>query len=74
LHIESIITMIKEYRKKIDEIDSQIISLLEKRENLVKKVRLIKLQQAIPLKDSQREEQVLKNAGKFKKVFIEILK
>ncbi|MBW2985834.1 chorismate mutase [Candidatus Woesearchaeota archaeon] len=67
-------TMIKEYRKKIDEIDSQIISLLEKRENLVKKVRLIKLQQAIPLKDSQREEQVLKNAGKFKKVFIEILK
>jgi len=66
--------MIKEYRKKIDEIDSQIISLLEKRENLVKKVRLIKLQQAIPLKDSQREEQVLKNAGKFKKVFIEILK
>ena len=74
MHIESIITMIKEYRKKIDEIDSQIISLLEKRENLVKKVRLIKLQQAIPLKDSQREEQVLKNAGKFKKVFIEILK
>ncbi len=66
--------MIKEYRKKINEIDSQIISLLEKREILVNKVKEIKLEQNIPLEDKEIEEQVLKKAGKFKKVFIEILK
>ena len=68
------ITMIKEYRCQIDIIDSQIISLLEQREGLVKKIRLIKLQQDIPLKNLKREEQILEKSGKFKKVFIEILK
>lgn len=66
--------MIKEYRNQIDIIDSQIISLLEKRKMLVAKVREIKLEQNIPLENKEREEQVLKKAGKFKNVFIEILK
>ena len=66
--------MIKEYRNHIDIIDSQIISLLEKRKMLVAKVREIKLEQNIPLENKEREEQVLKKAGKFKNVFIEILK
>ena len=66
--------MIKEYRKKINEIDSQIISLLEKREILVNKVKEIKLEQNILVKNKKREEQVLKKAGKFKKVFKEVLK
>ena len=66
--------MIKEHRKKIDEIDSQIISVLEKRKTLVNKVKEIKLGQKIPLEDKEREEQILKKAGKFKKVFIEVLK
>ena len=66
--------MINEHRKKIDEIDSQIISLLEERENLVEKIKEIKLKQNIPLEDKEREEQILKKAGKFKKVFKEVLK
>ncbi|MBW3002108.1 chorismate mutase [Candidatus Woesearchaeota archaeon] len=66
--------MIDEYRKEIDLIDSEIISLLEKREILVEKIKEIKLQQKIPLEDKEREQQVLKKAGKFKKVFKEVLK
>lgn len=66
--------MIKEYREKIDEIDSQIISLLEKRESLVEKIKETKIQQNIHLEDKEREEQVLNKAGRFREVFEEILK
>ena len=60
--------------KNIDEIDSQILSLLEKRKQLVEKVKEIKLKQNIPLEDKDREEQVLKKAGNFNNIFREILK
>jgi chorismate mutase len=66
--------MIQEHRKQIDEIDSKIISLLEKRETIVKKIKEIKLKENITLEDKEREEQILKKAGKFKKVFKELLK
>lgn len=66
--------MILKYRKAIDKIDSQIIALLKKRKSLVAKVKKIKLKEKIPLKDKEREKQILKKTGKFKKVFMEILK
>ena len=66
--------MIKKYRKQIDKLDSQIISLLKKRQTLAKKVREEKIKEKLPLKDKKREQQVLKKAGKFKKIFKEVLK
>ena len=66
--------MIKKYRQQIDIIDSEILALLNKRKSLIEKAEEIKLQQNIPLKDQEREEEILKKAGKFKNVFIEVLK
>ncbi|MBW3004472.1 chorismate mutase [Candidatus Woesearchaeota archaeon] len=66
--------MLEQYRKQIDLIDSQIIELLKKRESLVEQIKEIKLEQNAPLEDKEREEQVLKKAGKFKNVFKEVLK
>jgi len=66
--------MIKQYRKKIDKIDSEIIALLKKRKALVEKVKKIKLKENLPIKDIKREEQILKKSSVFKNVFIEILK
>lgn len=51
--------MLEEQRKKIDQIDRQIVALFEERTNVVEEVAKIKLENDIPILDSGREEQVI---------------
>ena len=50
-----------EYRKLIDQIDDQIISLYEKRMNLVKVIYRYKKENNIDILDSSRETIMLEN-------------
>lgn len=51
---------IEKIRKHIDELDSQIASLLEKRENAIIKLGGEKKKRGIQITDEEREEKVLK--------------
>ena len=51
--------MLEEQRQKIDSIDRQIVALFEERTNVVEEVAKIKLENDIPILDSDREEQVI---------------
>lgn len=53
-------TKLDEYRIKLDEIDSKIISLYEERMNLVKKVLDYKTENNLPILDKSREDLMLK--------------
>ena len=46
---------IEKFRKKIDRIDSQLVSLLIARRNLAQKIGIIKQKSSIPIEDSNRE-------------------
>lgn len=56
------------YRNEVDEIDKKILSLLAKRNILVKKIAIGKRKQHLPIIDKQREEgkiaEILKEAKK----------
>ena len=62
-------------RKKIDKIDKQILELLIERKKQIKEVKEIKSTLNKPVKDSKREEAVLKKAkAKYEKeIFSKIL-
>ncbi len=62
-----------ELRKRIDEIDEQIIRLLEERVRIAKEIGAIKRELNLPIRDEEREEEVLKKAGKFREVFEKIV-
>lgn len=53
-------TELDEYRIKLDEIDSKIISLYEERMNLVKKLLDYKTENNLPILDKSREDLMLK--------------
>lgn len=71
---------LKEARAKIDEIDSQIIELYEKRMDVVKDVTAYKLEHDMQILDSSRESAMLeKNLAKisneeYKKYYENVLK
>lgn len=48
-----------EQRLVIDEIDSQLVELFEKRMNVSEKIALFKYQNSIPVVDSKREQEVI---------------
>ncbi|NOZ82086.1 MAG: chorismate mutase [Candidatus Micrarchaeota archaeon] len=50
---------IRELRKKIDEIDSQIVLLLSKRFELGKRIGRIKRSAGLPIQDRSREAEVI---------------
>ena len=50
-----------ESRKNLDEIDSQIVHLLEKRMEISKEIGILKLNNNLKTEDSGREDQVIKN-------------
>lgn len=50
---------LNKYRKEIDEIDQQLVSLLEKRFNVVEQVNDYKKENGLAVLDSNREQQVL---------------
>lgn len=72
-------TELEIYRDKIDEIDTEIIKLYEKRMEIVKGVINYKIENNIPILDSNREtamlEKNLKKIGieEFKKYYIDVL-
>lgn len=50
---------LKNLRSKVDDIDSQILSLIKKRLNLVTKIGQYKKENNIKIKDLKREKEVL---------------
>lgn len=55
------------YRIDIDEIDSQLVKLFEKRMDVAKKVVLYKIQNGLPIYNGAREQEVIqKNVNKLK--------
>lgn len=60
-------TKLEECRQQIDEIDTEIIALFEKRMDVVKEVSLYKLENNMPILDASREALMLeKNLKKIK--------
>lgn len=58
---------LKGARKKIDKIDSEIVSLLIKRFNIAEEIAEYKKQNNLPIRNKQREEEIIRNAiEKFK--------
>jgi monofunctional chorismate mutase len=59
---------IVELRKRVDEIDQQIVKLLNQRAEIVLKIRRLKSENQLPLYDPEREEEIFEkvtsvNAG-----------
>jgi monofunctional chorismate mutase len=59
---------IVELRKRVDEIDQQIVELLNQRAEIVLKIRRLKSENQLPLYDPEREEEIFEkvtsvNAG-----------
>ncbi|MGH9819195.1 MAG: chorismate mutase [Pyrinomonadaceae bacterium] len=52
--------MLDECRKTIDEIDTEILILLNRRATVAKKIGTIKLQAGLPLVDGDREAAVIR--------------
>lgn len=55
---------INNLRKKIDEIDEKIISLLERRYHLSQKILQEKIRKGIDLTDRKREKEIIENLKK----------
>lgn len=70
---------LKEYRHQIDEIDTKIIELYEKRMMVVKKVVEYKIKNNVPILDQNREQEMLEknllkiNQEEFKKYYEDVL-
>lgn len=53
-----------ETRNKINEIDNKIINLLVKRFKLVKEIAFHKFKDGLPIKDLNREQELIENRNK----------
>jgi chorismate mutase-like protein len=58
---------LKEYRGKVDEIDKGLVNLLNKRAEIVMKIKKLKENQDVPLYDAKREEDLINNIVKYNK-------
>ncbi len=65
---------IYELRERIDEIDEEILSLLDERVMVAKKIGRVKREKDLSITDSDREEVVLERADPYREVFKEIIK
>ena len=52
--------MIEDYRKKIDDVDKEIIKLYEKRLNISYDIGKYKIENNIPILNKEREEEIIK--------------
>lgn len=50
-------------RNHIDGLDDQILTLLEKRVTLAKRIALVKTKRGIPIRDEQREKELLERVA-----------
>ena len=72
-------TELEKCRVEIDEIDRKIIELYEKRMNIVKKVTQYKIENSMPVLDSNKESKMLEknlnliNELEFKKYYPSVL-
>lgn len=55
-------TDLRALRRLIDNTDARILSLLQQREDLVARVILLKLRSEMPLRDYEREEEIMRRA------------
>jgi chorismate mutase len=53
---------LKQLRKRVDEVDDQILNALSERVKVCKSIGEAKKAQGIPIKDSDREKEVYRNA------------
>ena len=60
-------------RKKIDKIDREIIQLLCRRVKISKNISYVKMKEKLAIVDEARERNILKRAGRFKKIFKAII-
>ena len=58
---------LEDYRDKIDEIDEGLVKLLNKRAEIVMKIKKLKEKQDVPLYDAKREEDLINNIVKYNK-------
>lgn len=58
---------INKYRKEINEIDENIVNFLNKRAEVVLKVKRLKEDRNVPLYDAKREEELFNNIIKYNK-------
>ncbi len=61
-------------RKSIDDIDSQLMTLLEERIRICKEIGKLKSNLGMPLRDENREKAILERAGEFRLIFKQIIK
>lgn len=55
--------MLEDWRREIDEIDSQIISLLNRRARAAQSIGAIKAKAGLPIVDTEREDEVLRRVA-----------
>lgn len=55
------------YRDQINEIDEKLVDLLNKRAEIVMKVKKLKQKENVPLYDARREEELIENIAKYNK-------
>ncbi len=60
---------IEDLRRRIDQIDEEIIKLITKRLELCREIGKLKKAYNIPVVDKGREQQVLERAGPYREVF-----
>ncbi len=58
---------LNKYRKEINEIDENIVNFLNKRAEVVLKVKRLKEDRNVPLYDAKREEELFNNVIKYNK-------
>ncbi|MFO7793183.1 MAG: chorismate mutase [Candidatus Saliniplasma sp.] len=65
---------IHELRKRIDQIDEEILKLLDERVAVAKEIGRVKRERGISITDTQREKVVLKRADRYRDIFEKIIK
>jgi len=58
---------LNKYRKEINEIDKNIVNYLNKRAEVVLKIKRLKEDRSVPLYDAKREEELFNNVVKYNK-------
>ncbi|HEY4662204.1 MAG TPA: chorismate mutase [Candidatus Humimicrobiaceae bacterium] len=58
---------LSKYREEINEIDKNIVNYLNKRAEVVLKIKRLKEDRSVPLYDAKREEELFNNVVKFNK-------
>lgn len=66
MKVDALVTLVQ-LRQQVDKIDSQLLALLKERLVVTSRMREAKNQQALPLRDAEREQEVLSRISKLNK-------